>query len=89
MRSLSIRQAVLVAALIELAAGQESDVIPQDLQGGFNTELQVSYTGEANNGFQDGTQFSKDGMSSPTAPFYQAVLMPTRGCGEAHICSWR
>lgn len=62
MRSISLRQVVLVAALTGLSAAQESDVIPQDLQSGFNTELQVSYTGEANNGFKDGSQFSKDGM---------------------------
>jgi hypothetical protein len=58
-----LRYTALIALLAQLSAAQQSKIIPQDLQGGLSggTQLQVSYTNEAVNGFTDGTSFSKDG----------------------------
>ena len=53
----------LLAALISTSTAKESKIVPADLQAGFttDTQVQVSYTGEAVNGFRDGTSFTKDG----------------------------
>ncbi|KAH7361223.1 hypothetical protein BKA66DRAFT_514721 [Pyrenochaeta sp. MPI-SDFR-AT-0127] len=59
-----IRHAALVATLVSLTGAQ---IVPEDLRGGFNTkgkEIQVSYVGEAVNGFRDGTSFEKDAVTS-------------------------
>lgn len=60
---------MLAGAVFQFAAAQQSEIVPQELQGGFESsgvELQVSYTGDAVNGFLDGASFSKDGMCQPT-----------------------
>jgi hypothetical protein len=60
----SLRCAALIAALLQHTIAQQSNIVPEDLRGGFtskDTEVQVSYTNEAVNGFKDGTLFSKDG----------------------------
>jgi hypothetical protein len=58
-----IRFTALIAILAQLSTAQKSRIIPQDLQGGLagGTDVQVSYTNQAVNGFTDGTSFSKDG----------------------------
>jgi len=58
------RQTALIATLLHLTTAQQSNIVPEDLRGGFRssgTEVQVSYTNEAVNGFKDGTLFNKDG----------------------------
>jgi hypothetical protein len=52
------------AALTAFVAAQEETIIPEDFRSGFRPggdEVQVSFTGEAINGFKDGTVFEKDG----------------------------
>lgn len=64
MLSKYLRHAVLAATLLDLAIAQKSDIVPQEFQTGFlqgSTEMQASYTGQAQNGFDDGTTFEKDG----------------------------
>lgn len=58
-----LRHTAFIAILAQISGAQQSKIIPQDLQRGLadGTEVQVSYTNEAINGFQDGTSFSKDG----------------------------
>jgi hypothetical protein len=61
-----LRATAFVATLLHhtIALPQQSNIVPEDLRGGFvsqGTEVQVSYTGEAVNGFKDGTSFNKDG----------------------------
>lgn len=59
-----LRHLVAIAALNISVRGQKmSNIIPNDLQAGFSsdTQVQVSYTGEAVNGFADGTVFEKAG----------------------------
>ena len=54
----------ILAALASQVAAQGRSIIPQDLQAGFTAggdEVQVSFTGKAVDGFQDGTVFEKDG----------------------------
>lgn len=63
MLSKYIRHAVFAAAIVDLAAAQQSKVVPQDLQGGFDEDVQVAYDNNAVDGFLDGTTFEKDGMS--------------------------
>lgn len=54
---------VALAAFVSQTAAQGGTIIPQDLRGGFGSdEVQVSYTNQAVNGFQDGTTFEKDGQ---------------------------
>jgi hypothetical protein len=54
----------LLTSLLHLATAQKASIVPQDLSTDFSsdTQVQVSYTNEAVNGFADGTTFSKDGM---------------------------
>lgn len=62
-----VRRTVTIAAFVALARAQKtSDVIPDDLQTGFTrgTEVQASYTGEAVNGFLDGTSFERDAVAN-------------------------
>jgi hypothetical protein len=58
-----IKHTALVATLLRFTAAQQPNVVPEDLRSTFSkgTEVQVSYTNEANNGFRDGTLFEKDG----------------------------
>jgi len=60
-----LKHTALLATLLHLtAAQQKSNIIPDDLKAGFassGTEMQVSFTNEAVNGFRDGTLFDKDG----------------------------
>ncbi|KAF2873266.1 hypothetical protein BDV95DRAFT_627972 [Massariosphaeria phaeospora] len=60
MLSKIFRRAALAAAVVQVAIAQST--IPQDLSSVFSTstDVQVSFTGEAQNGFQDGTEFSKE-----------------------------
>jgi hypothetical protein len=54
----------ILAAFASHAAAQGQSIIPQDLRAGFTQggdEVQVSFTGQAVNGFEDGTVFEKDG----------------------------
>jgi hypothetical protein len=54
----------ILAAFVSHTTAQGGSVVPQDLQAGFTAggdEIQVSFTGEAINGFSDGTVFEKDG----------------------------
>jgi hypothetical protein len=58
------RHTTLITAFAAFVAAQEDTIIPDDLQSGFRPggdEVQVSFTGEAINGFKDGTVFEKDG----------------------------
>jgi hypothetical protein len=66
MLSKYLQRAVFAASVIGIATAQKSDIVPEELQGAFTSgeEVQVSYTGDAVNGFADGTTFEKDGMSS-------------------------
>jgi hypothetical protein len=62
-----MRHAALAVTLMTVVRAQkQSNIIPDDLQAGFTTDTQVqaSYTGEAVNGFRDGTSFAKDGKFS-------------------------
>jgi hypothetical protein len=43
------------------------DVIPTDLSAGFSGQVQVSFNGEANEGFKSGTSFSKAGETAFSA----------------------
>lgn len=66
-----VRRTVTIVAFVALARAQKtSNVIPDDLQTGFTrgTEVQASYTGEAVNGFLDGTSFGRDGKMQPKKP---------------------
>jgi hypothetical protein len=63
-----LRATALVATLLHqtFAVAQQSNIVPEDLRGGFvsqGTEVQVSYVNEAVNGFSDGTVFEKDGKA--------------------------
>lgn len=58
MRFSSFRHAAVAASLFRFTAAQNS--VPTDLKGDGSNEIQVSYTGEAQNGFRDGTSFTKD-----------------------------
>ncbi|KAF1916847.1 hypothetical protein BDU57DRAFT_556984 [Ampelomyces quisqualis] len=63
-----LRATVFVATLLhhDVAVAQQSNIVPEDLRGGFEsqgTEVQVSFTGEAVNGFKDGTAFDKDAVT--------------------------
>jgi hypothetical protein len=63
MPSKSVLHITLLTSLFSRATAQKS-TIPSDLSTAFSssgTELQVSYTNQAVNGFQDGTTFQKDG----------------------------
>lgn len=54
----------ILTALASHVTAQSRSIIPQDLQTGFTSggdEVQVSFTGKAVDGFQDGTVFAKDG----------------------------
>lgn len=59
-----VRHAAFIATLVSTCTAQQSNVVPDDLEAGFKTgtEVQVSYTGQAVNGFRDGTAFEKDGQ---------------------------
>lgn len=61
-----LRYAFLVAALTTITHAQKSSLIPKSLQSTFTseTEVQVSYTDNAVDGFTDSATFSKDGMQS-------------------------
>jgi hypothetical protein len=61
MFSTYVKYAVLATTLFETITAQQSSIIPADLTSGFSTQLQVSFTGESENGFADGTTFDKDG----------------------------
>jgi hypothetical protein len=58
-----LRHSALLAILAQITGAQDSKIVPQDLQSGLagGTQVQVSYTNNAVNGFQDGQSFSKDG----------------------------
>jgi hypothetical protein len=59
-----LRHAALAATLLHQTIAQQSNIVPQDLRGGFTSqgiEMQASYTNEAVNGFKDGTTFDKNG----------------------------
>ena len=59
-----LRHATLIAALLTFTVAQDETIIPDDLQSGFRPdgdEVQVSFTGDAVNGFKDGTVFDKEG----------------------------
>jgi hypothetical protein len=61
---LHLRHAIFISALITSTAAQDETIVPDDLQSGFRPggdEVQVSFTGDAVNGFKDGTVFEKDG----------------------------
>jgi hypothetical protein len=66
MLSRYLRHATLAAALADFAlAAKTSKIVPQSLQSAFESsdvDIQVSYTGDAVDGFLDGTSFSKDGV---------------------------
>lgn len=66
---MALRYLTTVAALLQYAHAQDSQsrIVPQDLQTGFNggaTQVQVSYDNRAVDGFEDGTQFEKNGKLS-------------------------
>ncbi|KAF1851695.1 uncharacterized protein K460DRAFT_270649 [Cucurbitaria berberidis CBS 394.84] len=66
MASRYFRQAAVITALLVVTRAQQSDVVPEDLRAGFKStgkEVQVSYTNEAVNGFEDGTSFEKDAVA--------------------------
>jgi hypothetical protein len=59
-----LRHATFIAALVAFTAAQDDTIVPDDLRSGFRPdgdEVQVSFTGDAVNGFKDGTVFEKDG----------------------------
>jgi hypothetical protein len=58
MRSTLFCRAALTASMLQFAVAQGT--VPADFGSDFSLELQVSYTGDASNGFKDGTSFSKD-----------------------------
>ncbi|KAB2103749.1 hypothetical protein AG0111_0g8443 [Alternaria gaisen] len=61
-----LRHATLIAALLTFIAAQDETIIPDDLQSGFRPdgdEVQVSFTGDAVNGFKDGTVFEKEAVA--------------------------
>ncbi|KAH4174636.1 hypothetical protein HBI46_234840 [Parastagonospora nodorum] len=60
-----LRHAAFITILAQLSAAQRPSIIPEDLAGGLSggTDVQVSYTGEAVNGFSDGTSFSKEAVA--------------------------
>lgn len=65
-----LRHAAFVATSLRLTLAQQSNIVPEDLRSGFQgsgTEVQVSYTNEAVNGFKDGTSFNKDGKHYVTS----------------------
>lgn len=64
MLSKYLHHAVFAASIIGIATAQGSQIVPQDLQAAFtdSIEVQVSYTGDAVNGFLDGDTFEKDRM---------------------------
>ena len=68
MYSIRLHDAVFAATLLGQTIAQaqngNSKIVPQDLQSGFSDQVQVSYTGDADNGFVDGTTFGKNGMFS-------------------------
>jgi hypothetical protein len=58
-----LRPTAIMAILLSGAAAQTSNIIPADLQTGFNAkEVQVSFSNTAVDGFKDGTTFEKDGV---------------------------
>ncbi|KAF2829889.1 hypothetical protein CC86DRAFT_317250, partial [Ophiobolus disseminans] len=61
-----LRHTALIATLLQFTSAQQSKIVPEDLRAGFRssgTEVQVSYTNEAVNGFKDGTLFEKDAVA--------------------------
>ncbi|KAF2689591.1 hypothetical protein K458DRAFT_292398 [Lentithecium fluviatile CBS 122367] len=48
--------------MVQFAVAQDS--VPSDLTAGFDLSLQASFTGEANEGFKDGTSFTKDEVAT-------------------------
>ncbi|CAN9439514.1 unnamed protein product [Alternaria alternata] len=61
-----LRHATLIAALLTFTVAQDETIIPDDLQSGFRPdgdEVQVSFTGDAVNGFKDGTVFEKEAVA--------------------------
>ncbi|KAL1792824.1 hypothetical protein ACET3X_009331 [Alternaria dauci] len=61
-----LRHATFIAALIAFTAAQDETIIPDDLQSGFRPdgdEVQVSFTGDAVDGFRDGTVFERDAVA--------------------------
>ncbi|KAL6705540.1 hypothetical protein ACN47E_006657 [Coniothyrium glycines] len=61
-----LKHMMVAATSIVLVRAQRSNIVPADLQAGFNkeTQIQVSYTGEAVNGFKDGTSFQKTAVAN-------------------------
>jgi hypothetical protein len=60
----NFKHAISIAALVSFTAAQDNTIIPDDLQAGFlpdGDEVQVSFIGDAGDGFRDGTLFEKDG----------------------------
>ncbi|KAI4933912.1 uncharacterized protein J4E92_003581 [Alternaria infectoria] len=61
-----LKHATFIAAFAAFVAAQDDTIIPEDLRSGFRSggdEVQVSFTGEAINGFKDGTVFEKDAVA--------------------------
>lgn len=57
--------ALAVTTLLSSALAQASDIIPSDLSAGFKKEeVQVSFSGRAQEGFASGTTFEKDGVAT-------------------------
>ncbi|EFQ96583.1 hypothetical protein PTT_00415 [Pyrenophora teres f. teres 0-1] len=60
MASRHLQQVTFFLAIAAFAAGQKASIMPADLQVGFSSDkVQVSFTDEAINGFQDGTVFTE------------------------------
>ena len=58
----TLQYTALAAVFLPFISAQSS--VPADLSRGFSdsTDIQVSYTNDATNGFKDGTKFAKNGM---------------------------
>ena len=59
MRSTYFCRAAFAVSMLQSAFAQGT--VPSDFGSDFTLELQVSYTGDASNGFKSGTTFSKAG----------------------------
>ncbi|CAO2651286.1 Nn.00g095830.m01.CDS01 [Neocucurbitaria sp. VM-36] len=60
------RHVAFFTTILTVTRAQQSNIVPEDLQGGFKSagkEVQVSYTNQAVEGFKDGTTFEKDAVA--------------------------
>jgi hypothetical protein len=69
MRSTFFSRAALAASVLGLAAAQ----VPSDFGSTFDLTLQVSYTGDASEGFKDGSKFTKDREILHTLPTFTSL----------------